>query len=177
MAQEISLIMSFWKDKRVVGDRQGRTFLGTVVVDQLPETGLSKHRRPTDLTDLPWTWATSKAVVCGLQLLIWWYLHLAARVGGIRANQTPVPVSFYDNLMMELKLIGVGPSAGVKKFRGSRNYLFHPKYTWFPSGRGSLEWLSEETNRSLRLGEEDDAGPKRRRIGNSTDSTPSFCFQ
>ena len=43
-------------------------------------------------------------------------IHLAARVGGIGANQANAGRFFYDNLMMGAQLIEVGRRRGLKKF-------------------------------------------------------------
>jgi len=74
-------------------------------------------------------------------------LHLAARVGGIGANQTHAGQFFYDNLMMGTQLMEVGRRQGLEKFVAVGTICSYPKYTPVPFREEDL-WAGypEETN-------------------------------
>ena len=58
-------------------------------------------------------------------------IHLAARVGGIGANQANPGKFFYDNLMMGTQLIEVGRQRGLKKFVALGTICAYPKFAPF----------------------------------------------
>src|SRR5262249_48576115 len=74
-------------------------------------------------------------------------IHLAAKVGGIGANQRNPGKFFYDNLMMGVQLIHEGWKAGVKKLVAAGTICAYPKFTQVPFREDDL-WngYPEETN-------------------------------
>lgn len=73
--------------------------------------------------------------------------HLAARVGGIGANQRNPGKFFYDNLQMGMNAIEEGRRAGVSKFVVVATVCAYPKFTPVPFKEEEL-WngYPEETN-------------------------------
>lgn len=74
-------------------------------------------------------------------------IHLAARVGGIGANQANPGRFFYDNLMMGAQLIEVGRQQGLKKFVATGTICAYPKFAPIPFKEDDI-WngYPEETN-------------------------------
>jgi GDP-L-fucose synthase len=74
-------------------------------------------------------------------------LHLAARVGGIGANQRNPGRYFYDNLQMGVHVLEEGRRAGVAKFVLVGTICSYPKYARVPFSEDDL-WngYPEETN-------------------------------
>ena len=74
-------------------------------------------------------------------------IHLAARVGGIGANQAHPAEYFYDNLMMGVPLLHAAWRAGVSKFVALGTVCAYPKFTPVPFREDDL-WngYPEETN-------------------------------
>jgi GDP-L-fucose synthase len=74
-------------------------------------------------------------------------IHLAARVGGIGANQANPGRFFYDNLMMGSQLIEVGRQGGLEKFVAIGTICAYPKFAPIPFKEDDL-WAGypEETN-------------------------------
>lgn len=74
-------------------------------------------------------------------------LHLAARVGGIGANQTHAGTFFYDNLMMGTQLMEIGRQRQIQKFVALATICAYPKFTPIPFREDDL-WngYPEETN-------------------------------
>jgi GDP-L-fucose synthase len=74
-------------------------------------------------------------------------IHLAARVGGIGANQANPGSFFYDNLVMGAMLMEHGRRAGVEKFVAIGTVCAYPKHTPIPFHEEDL-WngYPEETN-------------------------------
>jgi GDP-L-fucose synthase len=136
--------MSFWTNQRVVVTG-GAGFLGSCVVDQLRAKGCADivvpRSRDYDLVDM--------AAVQGLYTdarpdVV---LHLAARVGGIGANQAHAGKFFYDNLMMGAQMMEVGRQRGIKKFVALATICAYPKFAPIPFKEDDL-WngYPEETN-------------------------------
>jgi GDP-L-fucose synthase len=136
--------MSFWTDRRVVVTG-GAGFLGSYVVEQLHATDCAEvivpRSRDYDLVDM----AAVKQLYADARPDV--VLHLAARVGGIGANQANAGKFFYDNLMMGTQLMEVGRQHRVNKFVALATICAYPKFTPIPFHEDDL-WngYPEETN-------------------------------
>ena len=135
---------SFWSDKRVVVTG-GAGFLGSFVVEQLRAKGCEQivvpRSRDYDLVQMDAVkqlYGDTKPDVV---------IHLAARVGGIGANQANPGRFFYDNLMMGAQLIEVGRQQGLKKFVATGTICAYPKFAPIPFKEDDI-WngYPEETN-------------------------------
>jgi GDP-L-fucose synthase len=74
-------------------------------------------------------------------------VHLAARVGGIGANQRNPGAYFFDNLMMGSLLMERSRLAGVEKFVQLGTVCSYPKFTPVPFREDNLwDGYPEETN-------------------------------
>ena len=136
--------MSFWNDKRVVVTG-GAGFLGSFVVDQLRSKGcrdiVTPRSRDYDLVQME---AVKQLYRDAKPDIV---IHLAARVGGIGANQANPGRFFYDNLMMGTQLIEVGRQQGLKKFVATGTICAYPKFAPIPFKEDDI-WngYPEETN-------------------------------
>ena len=137
-------MISDWKSERVVVTG-GRGFLGSYVVDKLRARGCTQIVCPRsadyDLVQMPAVEALYRDARPTL------VIHLAARVGGIGANQKNPGKFFYDNLMMGVQLIEAGRRAGLKKFVATGTICAYPKLAPIPFREEDL-WSGypEETN-------------------------------
>ncbi|MDC8447882.1 MAG: GDP-L-fucose synthase [Nitrospira sp.] len=135
---------SFWKDTRVVVTG-GAGFLGSFVVDQLRAKGCRQIVVPRSQDyDLVQMDAVKQLYRDATPDLV---IHLAARVGGIGANQANPGRFFYDNLMMGTQLIEVGRQRGLKKFVATGTICAYPKFAPIPFKEDDI-WngYPEETN-------------------------------
>ncbi|MDH5349009.1 MAG: NAD-dependent epimerase/dehydratase family protein, partial [Nitrospira sp.] len=135
---------SFWKDKRVVVTG-GAGFLGSFVVDQLRTKGCQQIVVPRSQDyDLVQMDAVKQLYGDTKPDIV---IHLAARVGGIGANQANPGRFFYDNLMMGTQLIEVGRQQGLKKFVATGTICAYPKFAPIPFKEDDI-WngYPEETN-------------------------------
>jgi GDP-L-fucose synthase len=74
-------------------------------------------------------------------------IHLAARVGGIGANQKNPADYFYSNLMMGVPLLHACWEGGVAKFVGLGTVCAYPKFTPVPFKEDAIwDGYPEETN-------------------------------
>lgn len=116
-------------DKRIV-ITGGAGFLGRFVVEKLRARGCNcifiPRSKDYDLVEKEGV----KKLYADTQPDI--VFHLAARVGGIGANQKNASRFFYDNLMMGVQLIEEGRNYGVEKFVCIGTICAYPKYTPVP---------------------------------------------
>jgi GDP-L-fucose synthase len=136
--------MGFWTAKSVLVTG-GAGFVGRAVVARLQAAGCTRIIVPRsqefDLTRAE-----------GVQSIFDharpdFVIHLAARVGGIGANQRFPATFFYDNAMMGLQMMEKARQCGVQKFVGIGTICSYPKFTPVPFAEDHL-WngYPEETN-------------------------------
>jgi GDP-L-fucose synthase len=123
----------------------GTGFLGRHVVDELRQRGASSILCPrsaeTDLTDAR---ATDALIASAKPDLI---LHLAAKVGGIGANQKHPGTFFRDNMAMGLNVLEAARKHGTAKVVIAGTICAYPKFAPVPFREDDL-WngYPEETN-------------------------------
>jgi GDP-L-fucose synthase len=122
----------------------GSGFLGSKVVKRLEDAGASvfvPRSRDYDLTSEERVQAMYEDARPDV------VIHLAARVGGIGANQRSPGSFFYDNLMMGALLIEHGRRRGLEKFVCVGTVCSYPKFATVPFREDDL-WSGypEETN-------------------------------
>src|SRR5215813_3773141 len=135
---------SFWSDKRVIVTG-GAGFLGSFVVEQLRAKGCRQivipRSRDYDLVQME---AVQRLYAEANPEIV---IHLAARVGGIGANQANPGRFFYDNLLMGSQLMEVGRQLGLRKFVALGTICAYPKFAPIPFKEEDI-WngYPEETN-------------------------------
>lgn len=135
---------SFWT-KRHVLVTGGRGFLGSYVVKRLKEAGCAAVTAPSHTEyDVVLRSDIEKLLhQANPDILI----HLAAKVGGIGANQQHPGSFFYENAMMGIQLMEEARLYGVKKFISVGTVCAYPKFTPIPFQEDDI-WngYPEETN-------------------------------
>jgi len=136
--------MSFWKHRRVVVSG-GSGFLGSFVAKHLHAAGCPEitvpRSREYDLRE------KSEALRLYKDARPDVFIHLAAVVGGIGANQANPGRFFYDNAAMGLHVIEAARIAGIEKFVCAGTVCSYPKVTPVPFREENF-WngYPEETN-------------------------------
>jgi GDP-L-fucose synthase len=133
-----------WSTARVVVTG-GAGFLGSAVVRKLEERGAAHVFVPRsseyDLVD----GAAVRRLLADTEPSL--VIHLAARVGGIAANQDNPGKFFYDNLMMGVQLLHESYVSGVPKVVAAGTICAYPKFCPIPFREDDI-WngYPEETN-------------------------------
>jgi GDP-L-fucose synthase len=135
---------SFWSDRRVVVTG-GNGFLGSAVMAQLAEAGARAVAAPRsadyDLRDRAAVTAMFAATQPDL------VIHLAARVGGIGANQAHPADLYLDNLLMGTYVLDEARLRGTAKTVLVGTVCSYAKFTPVPFSEDSLwQGYPEETN-------------------------------
>jgi len=136
--------MEFWDNKTVLVTG-GNGFLGSYVVKKLKERGCKNIVAPSsekyDLTDKE---------ECGqmfYEFLPDIVIHLAAVVGGIKANSEYPASFFYDNLVMGIQTMDLAYHFGVEKFVAIGTICAYPKFCPIPFKEKDIwDGYPEETN-------------------------------
>jgi GDP-L-fucose synthase len=136
--------MGFWDTRRVMVTG-GEGFLGAHVVGLLERRGCPEIFVPSHAKyDLVVAADVARAYADARPDLV---IHLAARVGGIGANQKNPGSYFYENAMMGLEMMEAGRRQGLEKFVAIGTICAYPKHTPVPFSEDDL-WngYPEETN-------------------------------
>src|SRR5467141_1422409 len=136
--------MGFWDNRRVVVSG-GHGFLGSFVVEKLRAEGcrevVAPRSRDYDLREKSDVLRLYKDARPDI------FIHLAAVVGGIYANQKNPGRFFYDNAIMGLQVIESARTVGLEKFVCAGTICSYPKFTPVPFREEDI-WngYPEETN-------------------------------
>ena len=118
----------FWRHHRVLVTG-GAGFLGWHVIERLRARGAEPLAPPSSRYDLRAEDDVRRLYADTQPTLV---LHLAARVGGIGANQRNPGAYFYDNMMMGALLMEHSRRAGVQKFVQLGTICAYPNDTPVP---------------------------------------------
>lgn len=132
-------------DGKIIVVTGGAGFLGSYVTEKLREYNPAEIIIPRSKDyDLRFTDAITQLLSDTNPHLI---IHLAARVGGIGANQARPAEFFYDNLMMGTQLLHESWKFGVEKFVAVGTVCAYPKLAPVPFKEDFLwDGYPEETN-------------------------------
>lgn len=144
MVSEQETSMGFWDRQRVLVTG-GAGFLGSAVVDKLRARGCRDMFIPRSRDyDLVQADGVRRVLDEARPTLI---IHLAARVGGIGANQENPARFLYDNLMMGAQLLDQAYRQGVAKCVLIGTVCAYPKFAPVPFREEHLwDGYPEETN-------------------------------
>jgi GDP-L-fucose synthase len=133
----------FWSG-RTVTVTGGAGFLGFSVVERLEAAGASVFVPRSDRYDLTHEEGVKAMYRDAAPEIV---IHLAARVGGIGANQAAPGTFFRDNLLMGVLLIEYARRAALEKFVCVGTVCSYPKFAPIPFREEDL-WAGypEETN-------------------------------
>ena len=133
----------FWSG-RTVTVTGGAGFLGSYVVERLEAAGASVFVPRSDRYDLTREEGVEAMYRDAAPEIV---VHLAARVGGIGANQAAPGTFFRDNLLMGVLLIEYARRAALQKFVCVGTVCSYPKFAPVPFREEDL-WAGypEETN-------------------------------
>ena len=133
----------FFSDRRVLVTG-GAGFLGHHVCARLRATGCDPIVPRSTEYDLTSEADAARLVADARPEIV---MHLAARVGGIGANQRNPGAYFYDNLVMGTFMMEQSRRAGVEKFLQLGTICSYPKFTPVPFREENLwDGYPEETN-------------------------------
>ena len=139
-------------DKRVIVTG-GAGFLGSFVVEKLHQRGAAEvmvpRSRDYDLRDITAIRSLLQKILAspGADPSNVVIIHLAARVGGIGANQAHPAEFFYDNLMMGTQLMHEAWKARIHKFVALGTVCAYPKFVPIPFREEDFwDGYPEETN-------------------------------
>src|SRR5215210_6697840 len=142
--------MAFWTNKRVVVTG-GSGFLGAAVVEQLRANGGADIFVPRsadyDLVEMSAVRRLYDAARPDVMI------HLAARVGGIGANQRNLGKFFYDNLMMGAQLMEIGRQRALGKFVALATICAYPECAPIPFRRRIFGTGIRGDQRAIRSGQ------------------------
>lgn len=135
---------SFWPDQRVLVTG-GSGFLGSVVCRKLAERSVGELIAPRSREyDLTQPDAAAKLFAATRPTLV---IHLAAKVGGIGANQAHPAQLYLDNLLMGTYVIEEARASGTDKTVLVGTICSYPKIVPMPFKEESLwDGYPEETN-------------------------------
>lgn len=122
----------------------GNGFLGTQVCNKFSLSGCEVHSPRSTQVDFR---NKEETIACLTEIKPDVVVHLAAKVGGIGANQANPGLFFYENMMMGVNIIEACRVLSVPKLVVAGTICAYPKFTPVPFNENEL-WngYPEETN-------------------------------